>query len=297
MTTQTLTPRTKTIIKYESPEQLLAIADIIFKGMGDSKSINRKEVVAYMVMTGGEIGLTPAQSVTFLTPPVNGRCTLYGDAGLAIIRGSGQLVKLDEGVEGHGDDRTAWIVVQRAGFPEKRFAYTMELAKRLKSYQKAQEKGGPWADDPDNMLAWRARWKAFRTEFTDILNGMGIAGEEDIIEAEVVVKDATTLPPAPPPMVALEAAPPHAAKLEEVVRLRGMLIEGKPDDEAKSAWAEALKPFGVTSAKQLDGQQLDTLILSLGELLDPFSYPKKLDADAVPEPSASEATATATATN
>lgn len=114
--------------------------------------------------------------------------------------------------------------------------------------------------------------------------------------ADATQYDAPALPtspiepePAPSPPVIL---PEDAVRveitevqLEEILRLRGMLLTGKGledgTEEAKAAWAEFVfvntcnAPRSVRSVKHLTAPQADAFMVKIGQQLDPFTYPRK----------------------
>jgi hypothetical protein len=233
-----------------------------------------------MLLAGAELGLGIMQTLKSITPPVNGQCNLYGDMGLALVRASGQLGKLDERITGEGDDREAVCVIQRIGYAEKTFKYPLKLAKTLKSYQFAytvdsktkQVKGGPWYDDPENMLMWRARWRALRTEFSDVINGMGGAEEQEMEQAITVEVVSVTVPPALP---AAPVTTVPAETLVELSRLRAALAKNLDSaDTAASRWREYLTGQGVTSARELSPDAATAMVAHFTAVVDgPFDSP------------------------
>jgi len=261
------------VVQFNSVDDVLRTADYVFQSGNLPAGCDSKFKVFVMLLAGMEVGFGVSQSMNWITPPVNGRCSIYGDGGLALIRGSGLLEKFEEAVTGDGDDRKAVVTVKRRGFPERSFEYGMALAKRLKSYKTAQTKGGPWADDPDNMLQWRARWRAFRTEFTDVLGGLAGAEEaEDYITVDVV----PTSPP-PPAIATSPAALPAVSALTdeqfaEFARLR-QIVRDTHDGDGSAEWKAHLQPFAADSVKALTAEQATQFVTAVGRQYDPFTYP------------------------
>jgi hypothetical protein len=269
-------------ISFNSFAEVLQLAKDLYAANCTPRGVDRPEKLVPMLLAGAELGLGVMMSLKYITPPVNGICSLWGDAGLALARRSGQLAKFEESIVGEGDNRKAVCKIQRTGYPEKPFEFGIKLAKSYASYKKAHEInpktkepfGGLWYDDPDNMLMWRARWRALRSEFTDVLNGMGGAEEqEEVITVEVV--------PAVPPPAAITAgnttpALPAASndQLQEIVRLNA-LMKQQLDFAADpiAAWAELLKPYAVQSARELSPDAADQFIKLVGGKYDPFTYP------------------------
>lgn len=261
------------VLKFNTIADVMLAADYVFMSGNLPAGCDNKFKVFVMLLAGMEVGFGVSQSMAWITPPVNGKCSIYGDGGLALIRSSGLLEKFDERFEGTGDDRTSVVTVKRKGWPERSFSYSMSLAKKLKSYKSAQTKGGPWADDPDNMLQWRARWRAFRTEFTDVLGGMVGAEEvEDYVTVDAVVVNTApaALPASPPPPPALPAV--SDAQFAEFARLR-QLVRDAHDGDGSAEWKAHLQPFAVDSVKALTAEQAVAFTTAVGRQYDPFTYP------------------------
>lgn len=272
------------------------IAQVILDSGSYPPNCDNINKLVMMILAGNDIGLSPMQSMASITPPINGKCALFGDMGLALVRASGQLEVFVERIEGHGDARTAYTRIKRVGFPEKEFAYTMEQAKKLKSYRFAndinprtkQPGGGPWLDDPDNMLQWRARWRAIRSEFTDVLNGMGgveeqedgdINGDAITVEAtpsatQPATQAAPVVPPSPPtPPAITQGGKATEQQIAEMRRLLGLFMPGVEKAERLERWKQELAQFNVDRGSELTTSQADEFITLIGRTCDPFTYP------------------------
>lgn len=269
----------RTVFQFRTLDELMAVCRALYVGGITPNGVDRPEKLLPMILTGMEVGLGIMQSIECVTPPVNGRCSLYGDAGLALIRASGQLQSLKESVEGSGDDRKGICEIQRHGHEARRFEYTMGLAKKLRSYAKSEQ----WRNDPDNMLMWRARWRAMRTEFTDILKGISGAEEADdiiTVEATVSMPTNTQLPPASPPQAAIENAGSGGDEAMQrfplLNKVKALYERVKPlvsaDDLAKT-WSEILKPYGFKTAKDMPTQVLEQFVTELTTRLDTNNPP------------------------
>ena len=106
---------------------------------------------------------------------VNNRPTLFGDAPLAVIRSKGKLEDFEETIDGDGDKRTATCKMKRAGQASPIIrTFSVADAKRAHLWGKS----GPWTNNPDRMLAFRARGFCCRDGFGDDLLGLGIYEEE-----------------------------------------------------------------------------------------------------------------------
>lgn len=141
--------------------------------------------VTVAILAGSPLGLNPFSACQSFAV-INGTPSLFGDALLGIVRGSGLLTKISETVSENGQVATCFIT-RRGEDPVCR-TFTMDEAKKAGLLGKQ----GPWQSYPKRMLQMRARAFALRDVFPDILRGIGIAEEiEDIgrTEASVIVVD------------------------------------------------------------------------------------------------------------
>lgn len=136
---------------------------------------------------GAEIGLQPLQAMQSIAV-INGRPSIWGDAMLALVRGSGLLEYIIEEPTESGCTCT----LKRRGQPEFVREFTIEDAKRAGLYGKQ----GPWQQHPKRMMQMRARAFALRDVFTDVLRGVHIAeeardqpAEKDITEESTTIED------------------------------------------------------------------------------------------------------------
>lgn len=146
--------------------------------------------VTVAILAGHPLGLNPFSSCQSFAV-INGTPSLFGDALLGIVKGSGLLSKISETVSENGEVATCYIT-RRGEDPVCR-TFTMTEAKKAGLLSKQ----GPWQAYPKRMLQMRARAFALRDVFPDILRGIGIAEEiEDIGRTEasvVVVEEPKTL--------------------------------------------------------------------------------------------------------
>lgn len=135
------------------------------------------------VQMGLEVGLSPMAAVQNIAV-VNGRPALWGDAVLALVRGSKFFESIAESVMGNGDDLEATCTVKRRGEQPVTRTFSMRDAKLAG----LAGKEGTWRQYPKRMLQMRARAFALRDVFPDVLKGIAI-GEEvaDIVDAAATV--------------------------------------------------------------------------------------------------------------
>lgn len=120
---------------------------------------------------GMEIGLQPLQAMQSIAV-INGRPSIWGDAMLALVQGSGRLESIREEIS--EDGKVATCTLRRRGIEQSIVrTFTMDDADRAG----LSRKDGPWKQYPKRMLQLRARAFALRDGFADVLRGVAIAEE------------------------------------------------------------------------------------------------------------------------
>jgi hypothetical protein len=130
--------------------------------------------VLVAVQWGMEVGLQPLQAMQNIAV-INGRPSLWGDAMLALVQGSGLLEYFHE----ESTDLVATCTIKRKGMPESVRTFSMDDAKRAGLLGKQ----GPWNNYPKRMMQMRARGFALRDNFADVLRGMHSAEEQQDMAA------------------------------------------------------------------------------------------------------------------
>ena len=120
------------------------------------------------IQWGLELGLQPLQAMQNIAV-INGRPALWGDAVIALVRGS----TLCEYVYEEDDGHVATCRVKRRGENEQSRTFSMDDAK----IAGLMGKQGPWTQHPKRMRQMRARAFALRDVFPDVLRGMPVAEE------------------------------------------------------------------------------------------------------------------------
>jgi hypothetical protein len=195
-------PRYRGVVLEGMDDSLRMAKVIVASGMAPKSYFTNANVdpvaaVFTAMQLGAEIGLTPMAAVQNIAV-INGKPGLYGPAMLAVVEASGLLKSIDEGVEGEGDARHGYCVVERVGRKPKRVEFFVTDAKRAKLISKP----GPWSEYPDRMLMARARSFALRDVFPDVLLGLAHSAEElgDIaMDAPAIEHRPAPAPPPPPP--------------------------------------------------------------------------------------------------
>lgn len=165
----------------QSFDQMRILSVYISKSGLAPKGMERPETIFTAMQMGMEIGLMPMQAIQNIAV-INGRPAIWGDAMLAVVRGSGELVSIEEKLTGQGDSMLASCTVVRKGdiIPVTR-EFSVQDAKDAGLWGKS----GPWQQYKKRMLQMRARSWALRDVFPDILRGM--FSREEILDLEETV--------------------------------------------------------------------------------------------------------------
>ncbi len=169
-------------------------------GMVPKDYVNKPNAVFVAVQMGMEVGLSPMQAIQNIAV-INGRPCIWGDAGVALVDGSGLVEDRKEFFEGEKENDNYTAICQvwrkdRKTVIEGRFS--IADAKKAKLWGQ-----NTWAKYPDRMLKMRARAFALRDGFADVLKGIGfreevqdIPKDNSIIEAETeTIKDVIEIEP------------------------------------------------------------------------------------------------------
>ena len=216
------------------------------------KGIQTNEAIFVAVQMGLEVGLTPMAALQNIAV-INGRPSIWGDAQLAVVRGTGQLEGFEEWYEQDGkrlprnpatypDSTTAVCRIKRRGYPAAEVGFSVADAKLGKLWGK----DGPWTQYPFRMLKSRARAFALRDMFGDALKGILTAEEagdlkdERIPEPSFMKADPMTQIP---PLTRVNQTPP-LAQVPMVVDIF------PPTEPATRAKTRAPKPAAVAEAPE-----------------------------------------------
>ncbi len=127
---------------------------------------------------GYEIGMKPLQALQSIAA-VNGRPSIYGDAGKAMLLAAGCQIDEDD-IEKVRETGRARCKITRPGRKPTERTFSIEDAKTARLWGKE----GPWTNYPYRQMAWRAFWFAARDAAADLLRGMGGAEELQDIPAD-----------------------------------------------------------------------------------------------------------------
>lgn len=177
-------------------EQAMKLAELIANSDLAPKDYKAKPGnVLIAVQMGQEVGLSPMSAIQSIAV-INGKPSLYGDVGKAILLRHGLVIEEDD-VEVIKKTRMGRCRITRAGHPpcERTFSEASAVTAGL------WKKAGPWTNYPERQMAWRAFWFAARDIASDLLKGL--CGAEEVIDYEP--KDIT---PMGAPTIAV--LPPYA---------------------------------------------------------------------------------------
>ncbi|RMH97302.1 recombinase RecT [Stutzerimonas nitrititolerans] len=169
MTDLAVSPSKGFSLTPQSLDEAMRFADILAKSSIVPKDFNGNPGnILVAIQWGLELGLQPMQAMQNIAV-INGRPALWGDAVIALVRGSPLCEYIYETDDGH----TATCRVKRRGEDEQVRTYSMDDAKLAG----LQGKSGPWTQHPKRMRQMRARAFALRDVFPDVLRGMPVAEE------------------------------------------------------------------------------------------------------------------------
>ena len=268
-------------LQLSTLDDMWRFAQCVVKSGFAPKGMEKPESVLIAVEMGYEVGLSPMAALQN-TAVVNGRPTIYGDAALALVRGSGLLEFYEEkqvGTKGK-DDFGYCVTAKRKGdtssYSE---AFTVADAKVAGLWGKP----GPWTQYPARMLKFRARGFLLRDAFGDVLKGMRTFEEvRDYVDVDAEVIDeakpkqklfkAKTEPQKP---VAEEYPKAEEAETPQSEEPKAEAPQG--DKSVFDELAERLEAEGLTQAQLISWARKQGGILARGKL-DEFGARKIVNA-------------------
>lgn len=163
------------VAKCANVGQMLAMAQMMMSSGFVPSSFKTAQAVVMAIQYGAELKLSPVASLNSIAV-INGKPSLYGSAVPGVATSSGQLEDWKEWIEGDGDNAKACCKVKRKGIESPMLGeFSAQDAKQAGLWKKA----GPWTLYPKDMLKWKARARAFRALFGDVLCGMPVY--EDLV--------------------------------------------------------------------------------------------------------------------
>lgn len=257
----------------QDAEQAWRMAQLIVNGGMAPPGMDRPEKVVTAILHGLEVGLKPMQAVQSIAV-VNNRPTIWGDAALGLVQGSGLLEDFEERIDGDGDNRVAYCRAKRVD-RETPIERTFSVADAKKAG--LWDKSGPWKQYPQRMLQMRARSWCIRDGFPDVLKGLQVreevrdfvapaasAEEAPAITAATIKATATAAQTAPEPARTVTDAeftetPPGVVGAEPAATPATPQAEQAPaddgaDEDASAAWLSVRKAEidAAASVRELD---------------------------------------------
>jgi hypothetical protein len=163
-------------VRFSNFDEMARFCSAVVNSRLAPKGFDTPEAVMIAVQRGLELGLPPLQALDSIAI-INGRPCIFGDAPLALAKGSPQFVDCIESWTGAGDTLEAVCTIKRAKAADLTRSFSVADAKKASLWGKA----GPWSNYPKRMLQMRARSWALRDAFPDVLRGIGIKEEQQDI--------------------------------------------------------------------------------------------------------------------
>lgn len=174
-TPKTTISATKNGLQFRTLEEIWRFSNCVVRSGFAPKGMDKPESVVIALEMGMEIGLPPMASLQNIAV-INGRPSIYGDAALAVVRGSGLLEYYKEEEIGEaGRDTFGYKVSAKRNGDDMVYSeiFTVADAKAAQLWGKS----GPWSQYPRRMLKFRARGFLLRDAFGDVLKGLRTAEE------------------------------------------------------------------------------------------------------------------------
>lgn len=253
-------------------EQAFRMAQLIVHAGMAPNGMNSPEKVVTAIMHGMEVGLKPMQAVQSIAI-VNGRPTIWGDAAIGLVQGSGLAEYIVERVEGEGEEMVAICETKRHGWPSPIVStFSVADAKAAGLWGKA----GPWKQYPKRMLQMRARGFALRDAYADVLKGLGVREEaRDFLMA----RDVTPAAVQPVRDLAAEFAA-QASGVEEIEDV-APVDEHEHDPETgeidDSAFDDPATPALVPVPSDGDNPKWGDWLKTMGERIDAMATQEDLE--------------------
>lgn len=144
--------------------------------------IKTAEQVVIAIQFGAELGFSPLQALQSVAV-INGRPTVFGDAMMAVCvrRGDWDGSVFSETIEGDRENMVACCTVGRRGWNPvtERFSWRDAVKGGLSERD-------TYKQNPASMLKRRARSRALRTVFADVLSGIPADDEPQLEQASAL---------------------------------------------------------------------------------------------------------------
>lgn len=162
-------------------DEVVKLSEMIYKSNLAPSGMKSVEQICIALMHGAELGLMPMQALSKIAI-IGNRPSIYGDAIPALLWAKG--FKIDEYIEGTGEQTTAVCVVTRPDGTTIQRKFSVQNAKQARLWGKQ----GTWTQFPERMLAMRARSFASRDGAAEILSGLYLKEEVEDFDLPKDVK-------------------------------------------------------------------------------------------------------------
>ena len=129
---------------------------------------DRPADLAVAISMGNEVGLHWTHAIQSMAV-INGRPSLWGDGALAVCMSHPEFEWIDEN---ESTDKAGVTIIKRRGMPERRYEFTLEMARAASLLGKDTYK-----QHQGRMLQRRARARCMADTFPDALKGIGLADD------------------------------------------------------------------------------------------------------------------------
>lgn len=175
--------------------EAVQIAGAIVRAGMAPRGYDNAEKATVAILAGLEVGFTPFAALQSIAV-INGTPAVYGDGLVALVRASGLLEDMQEGLDVNekGEPQAAWCKVKRKG----EASWKERMLTRPECARAGWlNKQGPWTATPGRMMTIRVRAWLFRDVFADVLRGLKSAEEvQDMVDITPVAS--AEPPPAEP---------------------------------------------------------------------------------------------------
>jgi hypothetical protein len=250
-------------VELRNLQDIMSLAGQLAKStMVPKQYVNQPGNIVAAIVFGQELGLKPMQSLQNIAS-INGTPSIWGDAALALVEGSGLCEVFEEDMD--RKNLVATCITKRYNRKAIERRYSMEDAERAGLTGKDN-----WKKNPFRMLQMRARSWALRDAFPDVLKGISIEGDT----AEYQQEELNVTPTA-----TVETAPvepePDIPDIDRLIRaLDEAMMDGKITQENRNKTVEAAdKP----EIKKKLTQFVDDVIAKLDSIIIPEPKQEELD--------------------
>jgi hypothetical protein len=178
-------------VRLDSPAAAVNFAKWCYESGYLPEHIKSAKQAFAILARGAELGLPPFAAWRFVYMTKGGRLALETEGALAVCQASPVFEDYTERIEGSGNDMKAVAAAKRKGrsLVVKEFTYAQALRAGLLKpgrTRDGREFDTVWQSYLEDMLLARARGRALRQAFTDVLGGIPVRGEAEDIDRQRV---------------------------------------------------------------------------------------------------------------